>query len=41
MAFRDRYDFTDEEGEPITITYKDKTGFKRLLTKLKNWLIRN
>jgi len=39
MTFRDRYDFTDENGEPLTVEFNDKTGLKLLLTKIKNKLI--
>jgi len=36
-----RDDFTDEEGEPITIQFKDCKGLKLLINKLKNRLISN
>lgn len=34
-----REDFTDEEGEAITIQFKDCKGLKLLITKIKNRLI--
>jgi len=34
-----REEFTDEDGEPITIQFKDCTGLKLLINKLKNKLI--